>query len=108
MPEAYPLDRSECMNQEGPSDPRFRIPGGILLYHPQRDSHFPYIYRISTHTLVHSPAHFHTILIRVVDTSIKARIRCAEFNKTLSVSLGHNLLMNEYGTVLDTSFAIYF
>lgn len=97
MPANYPLDRSAFMSQEGPSDPQFRIPGGVLLYHPQRDARFPYIYRLSTHALVHSPDHFNTILIRVVDTSVKARISRAQFDKTLSVPLGPNALMNEYG-----------
>ena len=68
------------------------------MYHPLRDARFPYIYRISTHALVNSPEHFKTILIRVVDTSIKARISRAQFDKTLSVPLGPNSLMNEYGS----------
>jgi hypothetical protein len=101
MPGTYPADCSTYMNKEGPSDPRFRIPGGELLYHPKRDSRFPYLYRISTHTLVHSPDHFKTILIHVVDTSMEARIRRAQFEKSLSVPLGPNALMDEYGTLSD-------
>jgi hypothetical protein len=111
MPEVaqvYPSDWSTSMNQEGPSDRRFRIPGGALLYHPLRDARFPYIYRILSHPLVHSPQHFTTILIRVVDTSIKARISRAQFDKTLTVPLGPNSLMNEYGTLLVISIAIVF
>jgi hypothetical protein len=100
MPALYPADLSACMHQEGPSDHRFRIPEGVLLYHPQRDIRFPYLYRISTHALVHSPNHFKTILIRIVDTSVKARIHSAQFDNTLSVPLGPNSLMKEYGTVL--------
>ena len=101
MPASYPIDRSSCMSKDGPADPRFRIPGGVLQYNSKRDARFPYIYRISTHALVHSPDHIKTILIRVVDTSTEARIRCAEFDKTLSVPLGPNALMKEYGTLID-------
>ena len=100
-PPSYPTDRSTCMSQEGPSDLRFRIPGGILLYNAQRDARFPYIYRISTHALVLSPDHFKSILIRIVDTSIEARIHRAQFVDTLSVPLGPNALMDEYGTVIN-------
>jgi hypothetical protein len=102
MPATYPTDRSVFMSPEGPSDPRFRIPEGVLRYHPRRDARFPYIYRISKHALVHSPAHIKIILIRVVDTSINARISRAQFDKTLSVPLGPNELMDEYGTSLDS------
>jgi len=89
------------MSQDGPSDIRFRIPGGVLLYHPLRDARFPCIYRVSIHALVHSPEHFETILIRVVDTSINARVDRAKFNERLSVPLGPDALMNEYGMLLD-------
>jgi hypothetical protein len=101
MPACYPTDLSAYMSPEGPSDPRFRIPGGTLLYHPQRDARFPYLYRISTHALVHSPDHFKMILIHIVDTSVDARIRCAQFDEILSVPLGPNALMNDYGTLTN-------
>jgi hypothetical protein len=101
MPATYPADRSTYMSKEGPTDPRFRILGGELLYHPKRDGRFPYLYRIPTHALVHSPDHFKTILIRVVDTSVEARIRSAQFEQKLSVPLGPNALMDEYGTLSD-------
>jgi len=101
MPVNYPVDRSAFMSKEGPPDPRFRIPEGELVYRAQRDARFPYLYRVLTHALVHSPDHFKLILIRVVDTSIKARIRCAQFDRGLSVPLGPNALMDEYGTSAD-------
>lgn len=85
------------MNQDGPSDPRFEIPNGKLLYNAKRDARFPYIYEIPTHTLIHSPQHIKRILIHVVDTSEEARIACAKFEKTLSVPLGLNSLMTKYG-----------
>jgi hypothetical protein len=108
MPASYPTDRSACMSQEGPSDPRFHIPGGILQYHPQRDARCPYLYRISTHALVHSPDQFKTILIHIVDTSPEARIRRAQFDEKLSVPLGPNALMDEYGTLSNIPIATDF
>ena len=93
----YPHDRSSCMRKEGPIDRRFQIPGGILQYRPERDGRFPYIYKIPTHALVHSPKYIKTILIRVVDTSIKARIAQAKFEKMLSVPLGPNAHMDNNG-----------
>ena len=99
---SYPLDCSTYMSKEGPADARFCILGGVLQYHPKRDGRFPYLYHIPTHTLVHSPDHFKIILIRVVNTSVEARIRCAEFDKSLSAPLGPNAVMDEYGTVSDT------
>lgn len=77
-------------------DPRFRIPGGTLQYNPIRNANFPYIYQIPTHTLVHSEF-ITTILIRVVDTSLEARIAQANFQKALSVPLGPNADMHNYG-----------
>jgi len=98
MPTSYPTDHSTSMRHEGPSDLQFHIPGGILLYHSQRDARFSYIYKISTHALLPSLDHFKTILIHVVDTSMDARISHAQFEETLSVPLGPNALMDEYGT----------
>lgn len=93
----YPRDRSSCMSENGPKDPRFQISGGTLRYNPERDALFPYVYKISTHALVHSHKYIKNILIHVVDTSIDARIKRAEFEKTLSVPLGPNGNMNNYG-----------
>ena len=105
MPASCPADILTCMSQEGPSNPRFRVPEGVLQYHPWRDAHFPYLYHISTHALVHSPDHFITILVRIVNTSVEARIRCAQFDNLLSVPLGPNSLMNKYGTLLEIPIA---
>ena len=93
----YPKDRSLCMRMEGPIDPRFQVPSGTLLYIPERDARFPYIYEIPTHALVHSPKYIKTILIHIVDTSLDARITCATFEKTLSVPLGPNKNMDGNG-----------
>lgn len=94
---AYPRDRLTCMSKEGPMDQRFQIPGGTLQYKPQRDSRFPYLYKVPTHSLVHSPEHIKTILIHIVDTSIKAREARAKYETKLSVPLGPNANMDNYG-----------
>jgi hypothetical protein len=94
---AYPTDRTSCMTKEGPKDHRFQIPGGTLQYNTERDARFPYIYKLTTHALVHSPEYFKTILIHIVDTSTDARVKHAKFVKTLSVPLGPNSIMNNYG-----------
>lgn len=98
MQASYPIDCNTCMNLEGPSDPRFRVPGGCLQYHPMRDSRFPYLYSLPTHALIHSPQYIKKILIHIVDTSCKACIKRAKFDHTLSVPLGPDALMKEYGT----------
>lgn len=97
MPAFYPINRTTCMNEEGPSDHRFRVEGGSLLYLPRRDSRFPYLYSVPTHSLVHSPLYIKKILIHIVDTSSEARKKCAKFDSTLSVPLGPDALMEEYG-----------
>jgi hypothetical protein len=93
----YPMDRFLCMTKDGPTDGRFRIPGGTLLYNAERDVRFPYIYKLDTHALVHSTEYIKTILIHVVDTSINARETRAKFAHTLSVPLGPDAVMNKYG-----------
>jgi hypothetical protein len=93
----YPIDRTACMTVDGPTDRRFQITDGTLLYNPERDARFPYIYKIPTHALVHSPKHIKTILVHIVDTSIEARIARANYEKTLSVPLGPDKFMDNYG-----------
>jgi hypothetical protein len=92
----YPRDGSMYMNAYGPSDRRFEITDGALLYDCNRDGRFPYIYEIKKHALVHSH-HFDYIWIHVVDTSEEARIRHGEFADSLSVPLGPEALMEKYG-----------
>lgn len=97
MPASYPVDCTSFMNKEGHDDPRFRVHGGCLQYLPMRDSRFPYLYSLPSHTLVHSPQYIKKILIHIVDTSCKARMERAKFDRTLSVPLGPNAHMKEYG-----------
>jgi hypothetical protein len=97
----YPIDQTSCMMSDGPIDPRFQVKGGTLLYNPKRDGRFPYIYQIPSHALVHSPKHITKILIHIVDTSIKARTARADYEKTLSVPLGPDANMDNYGSFLN-------
>ena len=92
----YPNDGLAYMNVHGPKDGRFRISNGTLLYNDKRDARFPYIYEIESHAQVHSPL-IEKILIYVMDTSEDARIRHAKFTNKLSVPLGPDYLMEEYG-----------
>ena len=94
---AYPIGRSSCMTNNEPVDRRFQIHGGTLKYKAERDARFPYIYQITTHALVHAPEHFRTILIHIVDTSEEALVARAKFEKSLSVPLGPDALMDNYG-----------
>ena len=71
--------------------------GGELLYSSQRDACFPYLYKVSTHMLIHKPEFLTTILVHIVDTSVDACIECAKFTNTLLVPLGPNILMKKYG-----------
>jgi len=100
MSTCYPKDRAEFMRKDGPVDARFRIPSGNLLYNPERDTRFPYIYCIETHELVHSEQ-IKKILIHVVDTSIETGIEQAKFHKTLEVPLGPNAGMVKNGTSIN-------
>lgn len=97
MPASYPVDCTTSMNEEGPSNPRFRVHSGCLQYLPAQDSRFPFLYSVPTHSLVHLPLYIKKILIHIVDTSSEACMECAKFNHTLSVPLGPNALMKEYG-----------
>ena len=97
MEPRYPRNGSAYMDEDGPADLRFQIPNGKLLHHTKRDARFPYIYEIQTHILVHCPQQIKKILIHVVDSSEEALIACAKYEKTLSVPLGPNSLMENYG-----------
>ena len=90
-------DPMVCMNQDGPMDPHFQIPGGTLLYNPYHDAWFPYLYALPIHVLVHSPEYIKKILVHVVDTSMEDHIAHAEFTKRLSIPFGSNALMEKYG-----------
>ena len=93
------VDPSECftcMCKDGPTNTRFHVPGGELLYSSQRDVCFPYLYKVSTHTLVHKLEFLTTILVHIVDTSVDAHIEHAKFANTLLVPLGPHILMKKY------------
>ena len=94
---SYPSDRLSSMTNDGPTDQRFRVPGGILQYHPERDARFPYVYEIATHALVHASDYVKTIWVHVVDTSMDARMERARFDKSLSVPLGPNAIVDNCG-----------
>ena len=43
MESRYPRDGTEYMNKDGPTDPRFQIPDGKLLYNEKCDAHLSLI-----------------------------------------------------------------
>ena len=99
IPAFYPIDRTSCMNKDGPDDVRFRVHGGELQYLPNRNSRFPYVYSLPMHALLHSSQYIKKILIHIVDMSYEACVEHAKFDRTLSVPLGPNDLMKEYGAL---------
>lgn len=78
-----------------------RVPGGNLLFHPNRDGRLPYLYIVQNHPLVDrsklrvgSPGR---ILVYVQDTSKETMTAQAAFEDTLEVPLGPDELMVELG-----------
>ncbi len=48
----YLSDQWGRMNPHGPGDPALVVQEKMLLFHPNRDSWFPYLYEIAIHHLV--------------------------------------------------------
>lgn len=87
------------MQKEPPN--MHRVPGGTLLFHPNRDGRLPYLYTVQSHPLVDrsklrvdSPGR---ILVYIQDTSKEAMTAQAVFEDTLEVPLGPDELMVELG-----------
>lgn len=87
------------MQKEPPNT--HRVPGGDLLFHPNRDGRLPYLYIVQSHPLVDrsklrvdSPGR---TLVYVQDTSKETMKAQAEFEDTLEVPLGPDELMVELG-----------
>lgn len=107
MPALYPTDRSVCMNCNSPTNHHYQVSGGELQYSKECDTHFPYLYAMQAHTLIHSSKYIKKILVHIVDTSINAHVACFKFAKTLSVPLGPDALMETYGWLNLFSFYPY-
>lgn len=93
----YPAHWKTCMDENGPGDKAFRVPDGKLLYHPGRDSRFPYIYEMQSHPLDPTPKVRKRILVYVIDTSEANLVKLHNWENSLSVPLGPDSLINSYG-----------
>lgn len=88
------------MLENGPSDPNLVVKEGILLFHLQRDGKFPYLYQVPSHPgveeMIDKTAIKH-ILVYVQDTEPAALKHLLDFENTLHVPLGPDILMGDLG-----------
>ena len=88
------------MLESGPPDPDLVVKDGILLFHPQRDSRFPYLYRVQSHPLVDEmldKTAIKNILVYIQDTEPSALKHLLDFENTLFVPLGPDESMHGLG-----------
>jgi len=85
------------MDQDGPTEKEFRVSGGKLLYHPGRDSRFPYVYEMRRHPLDPTPQVKKRILVYVVDTSKGNSAKLHKWENSLSIPLGPDSVIDSYG-----------
>lgn len=97
------MSQSNSKMQKVP-DHVLQVPGGTLLYHPNRDSRLPYLYVVETHPLVDRSQCSETsqgrILVYIQDVSRDVMTAQASFEETLEVPLGPDELMDALGTSL--------
>ena len=97
----YPADpQVPFMLESGPGDPELVVRQGKLLFHPQRDSRFPYLYQVPSHPLVDEMIDktvIKNILVYIQDTKPAALKRLLDFENTLFVPLGPNDSMHDLG-----------
>jgi hypothetical protein len=89
------------MNIPGHPEAAFCIPEGQLLLNPNRDSAFPYLYKVDKHPLVTDQTHIQTILVLIVDTSKEARHALYNWESTLKVPLGPDSRMDDLGMFIQ-------
>ena len=86
----------------GPPDPDLVVQGGTLLFHPNRDGRFPYLYVVSHHSLVNKMKNkkaITQIIVYVQDTDALALKSMYEFEEMLYVPLGPNASMANLGEI---------
>ena len=76
-----------------------QVPDGVLLYDPERDRRFPYIFKVGSHLLAHDRELFPEghILVYIQDTSVDGLKRLEEFEASLEVPLGTDESISNYG-----------
>lgn len=86
-----------CMQLE-PSDKRFVVPGGTLLYHPNRDDRHPYMYTVENHPLDTRVERFKgRMIVFIQDTSKDAIDRLRAFESELRIPVGPDHTIPELG-----------
>ncbi|EDR12556.1 uncharacterized protein LACBIDRAFT_312118 [Laccaria bicolor S238N-H82] len=88
------------MRADGPKDKCFVVDNSRLVYDKHCDDHFPYLYEVSSHPLVHNMQVVKVtkhILVYVIDTDPAVLRRLADWEDTLGIPLGPNAYMDEHG-----------
>jgi hypothetical protein len=75
--------------QRTPPDQRFIVPGGSLLYHPNRDGRHPYFYDVQNHPLDKRMGKFKgRTLVCILDTDPTQMDELIKFEESLCIPLG--------------------
>ena len=79
--------------------PGLQVPDGVLLYDPERDGRFPYIFQVGSHPLAHDRDLFPSgrILVYIQDTSVDGLKQLEEFEASLEVPLGPDESVSNLG-----------
>jgi hypothetical protein len=82
--------------------PELQVPDGMLLYNPNRDGRFPYIFQVDSHLLAHDRDLFPSgrILRYIQDTSVEGLKALGEFEASLEVLLGMNESVSNLGVCM--------
>lgn len=101
MPIRYPPDPwAPFMLKSGPSDSNLVVEEGNLLFHPQRDGRFPYLFQVASHPQVEDMIDktiIKKILVYIQDTESAALKSLLNFEDRLFVPLGPDLSMPDLG-----------
>jgi hypothetical protein len=96
------------MRADGPTDKRFVVDHGCLVYYERCDKRFPYLYEVSSHPLVHNTQAVKRILVYIIDTDPAALKTIADWEDTLGIPLGPDATMDEHGKFLSILFCIIY
>lgn len=88
------------MLKTGPPDPELVVAGGTLMFHPERDRRFPYLYVVPRHSHVDRMKNKEAvtqIVVYIQDTDADTLKSTYEFEETLHVPLGPNESITHLG-----------
>lgn len=105
MANIYPNTRIAVHNNQTPTDKRWCVKHGTLVYCQNRDIRFPLVWEVKDHTMTHGQSVMKNWVI-IVDTSSEARRKNAEFEESLKTPLGPDLYMKDFGTSYIYFFAL--